>query len=163
MCRCSRPNVNGQPGYSWAGENSIRPVDPPDLEAGDEVLHNEPGRCGGGVDSHSFHFIVVKNGLGRLLLRYRHGGGQGFINIGSSGGNHRRGIREALDAAPNSNTRYWLLQTIFHMVTDERKAARDAEKSVWTKAILQKRYKIRKRNHIRSVEVLPEESPTVVV
>ena len=61
MCCCAKPNVNGEPGYSWDGKSiSTRPVDPPMLEDGDVLLFDEPGRCGG-MDSHCHHYRLVKS------------------------------------------------------------------------------------------------------
>lgn len=48
MCMCGRPTINGEPNaYSWDGKShSTRQPSPPSLRDGDELLFDEPGRCG---------------------------------------------------------------------------------------------------------------------
>lgn len=57
MCCCGCPVVNGEPGYKWNPKDTptVRPVDPPLLNDDDQLLRDEPGRCGG-LDSHSHHY-----------------------------------------------------------------------------------------------------------
>lgn len=49
MCCCDQPNVNGTPGYKWQPRDKpmTRQVNPPDIQDGDTLLFDEPGRCGG--------------------------------------------------------------------------------------------------------------------
>jgi hypothetical protein len=57
---------------SWDGKNvGTREVDAPALLDGDVLLFDEPGRCGG-LDSHCYHYRVVKRA--GLSLLVRHGG-----------------------------------------------------------------------------------------
>ena len=81
MCRCGKPNVNGTPGaYSWDGETFMtRQPMPPDLADRDELIWDEPGRCGG-IDAHSYHFHLIKRYSSHVLL-VRHGGGQESVGL----------------------------------------------------------------------------------
>lgn len=84
MCMCGKPTLNGQPGYSWNGARpGIYPINPPDLREGDELLYDEPGRCGG-LDSHSYHLRVVRARYGGCVLLVRHGGGDEAVNLGAA-------------------------------------------------------------------------------
>lgn len=115
MCCCAIPNVNGEPGYSWDGKNvSTRPVDPPTLTDRDVLLFDEPGRCGG-MDSHSHHYRLVSD-IGLHLL-VKHGGGQERIRVSLPRGFSFEG--------PDSNTRYWMLNAIFHASSDGKAFVED--------------------------------------
>lgn len=121
MCCCGKPTINGEPGaYSWDGKSfSTRQPSPPTLNEGDELLYDGPGRCGRGVDSHCYHFRVVKH-YGTRYLLVRHGGGEERIELGGS----RPGIAPILGLAAEDT--YWLLQTIYHTLSDH---TRDAVRS----------------------------------
>ncbi len=138
MCMCGKPTINGEPGYSWDGKtHGTRPVAPPDLEEGDELLYDEPGRCGG-LDSHCHHLRVVKARYGGFKLRVRHGGGDEQISLGST--------RMAIDAlaALDSNGRYWLLLRLYHVQSDAASRAIERCDSSWRKAAAEKRIKTRR-------------------
>jgi hypothetical protein len=155
MCMCPKPNVNGQPGYRWNHESqplSTYPVNPPELGEFDELLNDLPGRCGG-CDSHSYHFRVVDL-RGRLWLLVRHGGGDEQHEIGSTSRGHRRGIREALERCPGDDARYWLCQTLYHLLEDTRRAARDAERTKWRQAAYDNRIKVNRRKKPATVQIL---------
>lgn len=155
MCMCDKPNINGQPGYQWNSFGTMtHPLNPPQLLEDDNILYDEPGRCGG-TDSHSYHFIVVER-MDSLLLLVKHGGGEDSIRIGSTRANHRRGIREALKNATDSNARYWIMQTLYHMVQDERSISTDKERETWSKAAREGRLKIRSRQGNKYAEILPD-------
>jgi hypothetical protein len=153
MCMCGKPTRNGEPGYSWNGEPPhIRPVQPPDLKDGDELLYDEPGRCGG-LDSHSHHLRVVKGRFHYALL-VRHGGGDERIDLGST--------RMAFDAlaALDSDARYWLLLRLYHVQSDAARHARDASDAQWRQAAAEKRIKTRKQRGRGSVKVWIEPAVT---
>ena len=140
MCMCGKPTINGEPGYSWDGKShSIRKPNPPDLDDGDELLIDEPGRCGG-LDCHCHHFRVVKaqSAYGGYFLLVRHGGGDERIPLGS-----RPGIRPLL--ATDSNSRFWLLQMMYQVQHNQAAEARKLANDQWTKAAAEKRIKIRKQ------------------
>lgn len=143
MCCCAKPNVNGQPGYSWDGKDvSTRPVAPPALSDGDVLLFDEPGRCGG-MDSHCHHYRLVKN-AGSIALLVRNGGGDARVRVSLP-----RGFSlEAMD----SNTRYWMLNAIYHAYSDGRRTGADAAEMEYRKAFLEDRLRKRKspgRNYYR--------------
>ncbi len=114
MCMCAKPNINGEPGYSWDGKSiSTRPIHAPTLKDGDVLLFDEPGRCGG-MDSHCHHYRFLK---GSTLL-VAHGGGEERMRVSLP-----RGF--SLDVL-DSNTRYWIFNAIHHAAKD---AEREAEKN----------------------------------
>jgi hypothetical protein len=69
MCCCGTPVVNGEPGYKWQFNDTpgVRPVNAPSLNDNDQLLRDEPGRCGG-LDSHSHHYRLVKSSLIRIHI-----------------------------------------------------------------------------------------------
>src|SRR5579872_5634439 len=112
MCCCGQPTINGQLGYRWNNPDAapgIRPIDAPELQEGDTLLYDEPGRCGG-LDSHCHHYRVVSRG-GLWLLR-RNGSGDHRLHLSSL--QTLKGPLQALD----SNGRYWLLSAIYHANSD---------------------------------------------
>lgn len=137
MCMCGKPTINGQPGYSWDGNGTgTHPAIGPTPQEDDVVLYDEPGRCGG-LDCHSHHFTMVKN-HGRRFILFRHGGGQGRIDVGSG---HGLECMENMD----TNARYWLMWTIYRAQNSAATAAREAERTRWSSAALQKRIKTSRR------------------
>jgi hypothetical protein len=139
MCSCGKPVVNGQPGYKWQPSHaaSAYPVHPPTLEDRDELLYDEPGRCGG-LDSHSHHFRLVKN-HGAFFILVAHGAGEE---------RHQFGWSSTLTlpfAAMDSNGRYWVMQAAHHAI---QRAAREAEQkteNMWREAAASKRIKTRRQ------------------
>jgi hypothetical protein len=132
---CRKPTVNGQPGYSWDGKTTgTYPPNPPEMLDGDELLQDEPGRCGG-LDSHSYHFRVVRH-YGITYLLVRHGAGDERIRLG--------GCRPALAsiAAMDSNARYWMLQLIYHVQHEKAADARLSEQAKWVRAAIDGRIKV---------------------
>jgi hypothetical protein len=143
MCCCAKPNINGEPGYSWDGKTTgVYPVMPPDLKDGDVLLFDEPGRCGG-TDSHSFHYRLVKNCGLRLLVR--HGGGDERFYLSL----HETAGLEALD----SNRRYWLLNAIYHAHARGQRSGAEEERAHWTNAAAERRIKVRKNRGTDTVKV----------
>src|SRR6266702_7064250 len=152
MCMCGKPTLNGESGYSWNGERAhVRPVDPPVLEGGDELLYDEPGRCGG-VDSHCHHLRVVKSRYDGFKLLVRHGGGDERIDLGCV----------ALDglAALDSNARYWLLLRLYRVQSNAASRAIEKCDVAWRVAAAEKRIKTRKTS--RGVKVWVEYPPSNV-
>lgn len=138
MCMCGKPTINGEPGYSWDGKSvSVRHVMPPELRNGDQLLYDEPGRCGG-LDSHSHHFRVVKRSYSHALL-VRHGGGEEAIDLSVA-------FKLALDglAVLDSNSRYWLFLSIHSAQRIAETRAQDKCNATWRKAAAEKRVKTRK-------------------
>lgn len=162
MCRCEKPNVNGQPGYSWDGTPGICPINPPDLRDGDELIYDEPGRCDG-IDSHCHHFRVVNRNYGELVLLVRNGNGDHSFPLRRTQSYPRNSIKLALDAVPDSNARYWLLQNLYHMMSAVKSEATSIERGKWNKAIRENRLKIRSKKGVKYADILPEQSPTVTV
>lgn len=143
MCCCGTQNINGTPGYSWDGKSfGTYPTMPPTLTEGDTLLFDEPGRCGG-IDSHSHHYRVVKN-CGFFLL-FRHGGGEGRIRLS----NPRALNFEAMD----SNTRYWIMNAIFHAQNDARREGLSEASQEYRQAFAEGRLKKRKMPKSSGVKV----------
>lgn len=149
MCCCAKPNVNGEPGYSWDGKNvNTRPVDPPTLKERDTLLFDEPGRCGG-MDSHCHHYRLVNNCGLELLVR--HGGGEERIHVSLPRGFSFDGL--------DSNTRYWMLNAIFHAHSNGERQGADKTAQKYRKAFVDGRLKKRKLPAQGSVKVWIEPEP----
>jgi hypothetical protein len=157
MCMCSKPNVNGQYGYQWNSQDAVGvfPVNPPEVERGDEILIDEPGRCGHLIDSHCLHIRVVKNGSGYYLL------------TNSSSGTHRLKLNGffgvSVLTSMDSDSRYWMLQMIHHTSEIEARKATQEERRFWRQAAADNRIKTRKvRNENRvNVWVLNHDNGTL--
>lgn len=149
MCCCKEPNVNGTPGaYSWDGKTfSTHPVNPPALLEGDTLLHDEPGRCYKGSDSHSYHLILVKEKYAGNALLVRHGGGDERISLGYS--THFAEMCEGM----NSEERYKFLIRLYHFHYDARKKSASETDAKWRQAAADKRIKTKKNRGLDSVKV----------
>jgi hypothetical protein len=162
MCCCEKPNINGQPGFQWQPNDPprIRPVMPPDLDDGDELLYDEPGRCGG-TDCHSHHFRVVKRHRRGLALYVRHGGGDVRIELhGPIAGPRTTGSLAETLAALDTNSRYWLLHAIYCAHSDADRAAATKCNERWRRAAAEKRIKTRKQPSKGTVKVWIEPPTT---
>jgi hypothetical protein len=140
MCCCGKPTINGELGYRWNQPDaapSVYPVNPPDLQEGDVLLFDEPGRCGG-LDSHSRHFRLVKHECGTVSLLVRHGGGDERIRLYP-----HRDLPKILEAI-DSTSRYWMLATIHSAHRDGETNGRDGEYAKWQTAAAEKRIRTRK-------------------
>lgn len=136
MCCCGKPVINGRPGYRWQPNDtpSVRPVDPPKLEAGDVLIYDEPGRCGN-LDCHSHHYRLVKRN-GWCCLLVRHGGGEECI---------KARFRNKIDLLEAVGTdRYWLFHVIYYASSEARTDARNKANFYWRNAAAEKRIKTRK-------------------
>ena len=144
MCMCGKPVINGEYGYKWnTDQASVYPVNPPKLGERDELLADEPGRCGG-LDSHCHHYRLVKS-LGSIALLVKHGGGEERMRLSGP-------IRDTL-LGLDSTARYWLMNAIYHAYSDGQHEARSATASTWRKAAAEKRIKTRKQRGGDSVKV----------
>jgi hypothetical protein len=141
MCCCDKPTINGEFGYKWnepTGPASVRPVNPPEIQEGDEILFDEPGRCGG-IDSHCHHYRLVTRRYSGIALLVRHGGGDDVIPCLSNG----RAIIDAMRSL-DSNGRYWLLNAMYHTHKDAAQKARVSTTEKWETAAAEKRIHTRK-------------------
>jgi hypothetical protein len=152
MCCCGKNNVNGQPGYSWDGRSvGVHAITAPEVDAGDEILIDEPGRCDKvrGLDCHCHHFALVKSpGNGRYIA-CRHGGGTVCYELP-----HRAGI-DFVFAGLDSDGRYWLMYAIWTAASKAAKESRANTERTWAEAVAEKRTKIRRRHGRRYVEIVP--------
>jgi len=147
MCCCDKPNVNGEMGYKWQPNDAprVRPVDPPTLQDGEVLLYDEPGRCGG-IDSHSYHYRVIKD-CGTLYLLAKHGAGEDRIRLSLY--NNQEEVLVPL----SSNDRYWLLNVIHHTNREALQRGEAVEKWKWQTAAAEKRIKTRKQRNSPRVDV----------
>jgi len=145
MCCCGKPVVNGEPGYKWNFDDnpSVRPVDPPSLNDNDQLLRDEPGRCGG-LDSHCHHYRLVKSHASLLLL-VRHGAGDERL--------HLSGPLESVLAQLDSTDCYWALNAIYHAYSDGKRSGSENTANNWRRAAAEKRIKTRKVRGSQSVRV----------
>jgi len=150
MCCCDKPTINGEIGYKWQPEHAphVHPVNPPELQEGDVLLYDEPGRCGG-LDSHCHHYRVVER-HGSLNLLVRHGGGDERLRVSLY--KQQKAILAGLD----SHSRYWMLNAIYRAHADGSRDARDRETGRWSQAAIDKRIKVRRRKHTVEVSILPK-------
>jgi hypothetical protein len=156
MCCCGKPNVNGTPNaYSWDGKNwSTRQPCPPDLREDDELLYDEPGRCGG-LDCHAHHFRLVKR-RGYYAVLVRHGGGDVRFDLGCVG----RLLVPPI-AALDSDGRYWLMHTLYSAREDAQRATEDAVALRWRTAAVEKRIRTKKLRGRNAVKVWIEPAPSI--
>ena len=147
MCSCGQPTINGKPGYKWQPDDAahVYPVNAPTLYANDVLLYDEPGRCEG-VDSHSYHYRVVKS-YAWLDLLVRHGAGDERIHLSLYGA--QRDILSALD----SSARYWLLNALYHAYADGKRLGTDRTADEWRTAAAEKRITTRKVRGTNTVKV----------
>lgn len=137
MCCCDKPNVNGTPGYSWDGRTvGVYPVRPPTLAPHDSLVLDEPGRCGG-IDSHSHHYRLVRDG--GLALLVAHGGGEERITHVSI---YEPSLRAFL--ALESSARYFILNAIYHAYRDGLSKGEDSTGQRYRKAFIEGRLRKRK-------------------
>lgn len=139
MCCCDIPNINGQLGYKWNNPNgaaSIRPISAPETQEGDELLYDEPGRCGG-IDSHAHHYRIVRNS-GSIYLLVRNGAGDKRIRL-SLYANQPEAFAQL-----DSNGRYWILNALYHAQNQSARQAQAETEESWRKAAAEKRIKTRK-------------------
>lgn len=157
MCCCGKANINGTANaYSWDGKSfSTRPVNPPALHEGDELLFDEPGRCGG-LDSHSHHLRLVKQRYGGFALLVRHGGGDERLPLGYRGAP----IVDVITPL-DTNARYWLLLKILSVAQDAARKAAEMTEGTWRKAAAEKRIKTRKQPGRDAVKVWIEPAKAV--
>jgi len=152
MCCCGKPNINGEPGaYSWDGKSfSTRHPNPPDLLDGESLVYDLPGRCGRKTDSHSHHFRLVLDGVGRLILVVRHGGGDERLRLG-----HKSDLD--IYQALSDDQRYWLVAAIHHGANDRKREAVEQAHAHWRLAAAEKRIKTRKVRGGSAVKVWIED------
>ena len=151
MCCCNQPTINGEFGYKWQPSDvpsTLKPSPPP-LEPRDEVLFDEPGRCGG-VDSHCHHFTVVRQHTVAYLL-VQHGGGSRRYRLSCYDASLGK-VMPILD----SNQRYWVLSSIYRTQDAEARQGRDTEAEAWRMAFLEKRLTRRKYKGRVRVDILPQ-------
>lgn len=151
MCCCGKPTINGEQGYRWNNPNGpagVYPVNPPELENagslgyGDQLLLDLPGRCGG-LDSHSYHYRLVKR-VGLELL-VRHGGGDERLRLS--------GPLEKILIELDETSAYWLLNAIYHAHSDGERKGREQTANTWRKAAASKRIRTRKQRGGDGVKV----------
>jgi hypothetical protein len=150
MCCCGTPTINGQPGYRWQPNDRpmVRPVDPPDVQDGEEILFDEPGRCGE-LDCHAHHFRVTSWYGGILYLLVRNGSGDTRIQIC---GGKKTSLINTL-AALDTHARYWLLFAMFDAHRRGGQEAYEKTNSYWRQAAAEKRIKTRKNSRRGTVKV----------
>jgi len=116
---------------------------PPPLKDHDLLLRDEPGRCGG-LDSHAYHYRLVKVS-GSLVLLVQHGGGDERI--------HLSGPVESVLAQLDSTNCYWALNAIYHAYSDGKRSGSENTANTWRRAAAEKRIKTRKERGTTSVRV----------
>jgi hypothetical protein len=139
VCCCMNPNINGEVGYRWNDPTAapgVYPVNAPELGNADILLYDEPGRCGG-IDSHSFHYRLVKT-CGVYLL-VRHGGGDERFRL-----SYTKSLLDTF-AAMNSTARYWMFNAIYHARSDAERESREQEAMRWRTAAAEGRIRTRKQ------------------
>lgn len=150
MCCCNQPNINGQLGYKWQLNDtpSIRRPSPPELGKDDELIYDEPGRCGE-MDAHSHHYRVVK-GFSSTFLLVQHGGGKESLRLSVT-----KTMLDVLGSL-DSNARYWMLHTIAHAYSNGKQDGAQTANSKWQFAAVDKRIKTRKCKGYTKVWIEPQ-------
>lgn len=148
MCCCGKAVINGEEGYSWDGKTfSIRKPWYPELQEGDDLIRDLPGRCGG-VDSHSFDLRLVNARFYGATLLVQSGLGTTRLNL------HCRKLE--IFKSLSDDDCYWLLMMIYHTQFDSASAAQEREAAKWSKAAASKRIKTRKGTNAVKVWIEPE-------
>lgn len=149
MCCCGKPTINGEHGFRWQPNDlpGVYPVMAPKIVDGDQILFDEPGRCGSG-DSHSHHYRLVKNN-GRIYLVVAHGAGEERVKLSPSAS------KEFLHGFEQMHPefRYWTMGVIFSAHWEAAREARAAEAQKWREAAATKRIKTRKQRGSGAVKV----------
>lgn len=154
MCCCGKAIINGESGYSWDGKSfSVRKPYFAELEEGDELIKDLPGRCGG-IDSHSHDMRLVKKRILGLYLYVRHGGGVERIALHAYGS-------EAFLTSMAENDLYWLMRMVHGVQRDAGTREADRVAAQWKKAAVEKRIKTRKQRGSDMVRVWIE-SPFIM-
>lgn len=158
MCCCGKPTINGERGYRWQPKDtpSVYTPHPPTPESNDELIYDEPGRCGG-LDSHSHHLRLVKK-YGSHYLLVKHGGGEERIKLSCAAGLFIPAMQ-----AMDTNARYWLLLTLYDAHGDAATEAADKCEAKWRKAAAEKRIKTRKYPARGTVKVWIEPTASAAV
>jgi hypothetical protein len=152
MCCCGTAVINGERGYSWDGKTfGICKAVYADLEEGDDLVRDLPGRCGG-VDSHSHDFRIVRQRITGLHLLVHHGGGSDRVAL------HAYGAEDFIQSM-SENDCYWMMRALYDVRQDAARKAQAAEASKWRKAAVEKRIKTRKQRGRDVVEVWIENRP----
>jgi hypothetical protein len=138
---CGKPTINNE---AWRA---------PELQDGDVLVRDEPGRCGG-LDHHSHNFRLVKHSSSFFLL-VRHGGGDERIRLFP----HRDlgNIIGAMDSTPA----YWMLATIYDAYRDGKADGYAKEHHLWQEAAAEKRIKTRKQPSRGVIKVWIEPKATL--
>lgn len=119
----------------------------PSVEAGEEIIFDEPGRVlsrrdpdrpSDGVCCRSHYFRVTKPEYGAYQLRVKHGGGEESWRL-----DYDRRTVEAL-AMIDSDSRFRLLWVIMRANQEGEKRGGDFVESTWRRAAAEKRIKTRK-------------------
>jgi hypothetical protein len=140
MCCCEKPNVNGEVGYRWNDPTAaagVHPVNAPELVDGEILLYDDPGRCGG-LDSHSYHYRLVRS-YSSVFLLVRHGAGDECFRLSCT-----NSLLDAF-AVMGSTARYWMFNTIYHARSDAERQSREREAMHWRTAAAEKRLRTRKK------------------
>lgn len=148
MCCCDKPTINGEFGYKWQPSHApgIYHPYPPELNEGDVIMFDEPGRCVKGLDAHSHHYRLVAN-HGSFYLTVQHGGGKEQFRL--SQGNTFIDLLLHVD----SNTRYRALHTLYYAYHEGRDRAREATNAFWQTAAVEKRIRTRKQRGTGNIKV----------
>lgn len=138
MCCCEKAVINGEDGYSWDGKSfSVRKPCFAEMEEGDVLVRDLPGRCGG-IDSHSHDFRIIRRKIMGLYLLVHHGGGSERIALRAYG---CEGFIETM----NESDCYWIMLTLYGVQSDAARKAQSIESDKWRKAAVEKRIKTRKQ------------------
>lgn len=152
MCCCGKPIINGELGYKWQPNDapSVRQPNPPPLGERDELLYDEPGRCGG-LNSHCHHYRLVLSGS-MLDLLVRHGSGDERITLST-----KKTLLETFKSL-DPTARYWMLNCIHHTHREGKARGVSDTSFYWRKAASEGRIKTRKLRGQSGVKVtvLPE-------
>ena len=132
MCMCEHPTINGTV-KEW-------PVNPPNIQETDTLLLDLPGRCGGHLDSHAYHFRIVKTPGGGRALLVRHGGGDERIRLAGT----TETSTAILIGSHSDDHAYWMCHMIYHAHADSRRETTRKNDAWWEKAAVEKRIQVRK-------------------
>ena len=161
MCCCTKPNQNGQPGYSWDGKNiGTRNISAPSVPDGATLVYDEPGRCSPMLDGkpykldhHCHHYRIYKGDYGHVAVVEL---GMGRVEFMESYDVDRL---VPLMRSMDSDARFIMLMTLEHTWNEAESKGRASESHKYRSAFADGRLKKRRLPKRGTTKIWIEDGP----